>query len=362
VKLRRGPGALDPGFGEAGVITSNPARSPYPEEATCLVVDSDLLYVAGTDLRPGNAQWRIEKRRARDGSLVTDFGESGVVASNPSARDDTPVRLAVKGESFFIAGDDGGGISGPLPCEFDGLVKYPSWRIEKRRRADGSVDRSFGVLGGWTGIVSNELTCQDFAMDDASLYFLASYIHHTDSWYRQPHWQAVQQQFLDREWRIDKRQATSADPAHGFGKEGSVRCAVGSGPSEFAAIIVHDRHLYIAGTEIHRIWVTGDDGKKATRPLESRWHLGRLPGFELGIVVDSSHLYVAAYETSPGWIQRRSSTTGALDTAFGKSGTETGEDGTRYRGMALDSTHIYLVGGEKAGASDTRWRIEKRYR
>ena len=64
-------GAPDPAFSVIGCCTS-----PGPDAPFSLMVIGDDLYVAGWEsVSLSNTKWRIEKRNALDGSLITAFGD-----------------------------------------------------------------------------------------------------------------------------------------------------------------------------------------------------------------------------------------------------------------------------------------------
>ena len=110
-------GSLVAGFGMSGVVTSN--SSEGTDIAYAIAIDSEAIYVAGSDETPGNPQWRIEKRNLTDGSLVKGFGRGGVVTSNPSGNRDGVMAITLDSTALYIAGYD--------ESSFD--IK---WRIEKR--------------------------------------------------------------------------------------------------------------------------------------------------------------------------------------------------------------------------------------
>ena len=72
-------------------------------------------------------RWRIEKRDIIDGSLVSAFGTSGVLISNPSGNQDELYSLSIDANNIYATGADStNGISNAR------------WRIEKRDIVDGS--------------------------------------------------------------------------------------------------------------------------------------------------------------------------------------------------------------------------------
>ena len=89
-----------------------------------------------------------------------------------------------------------------------------------------------------------------------------------------------------------------------------------------------------------------------------------------GVLVDAGRLYVVGEDRSPGatdaqWrLERRSLTTGALDTAFGTGGVVTVNPSTGNdvaNALLADATAIYVVGDDTAPGSP-RFRIEKRWK
>jgi hypothetical protein len=115
---------------------AEPGNYGYDDQASSISIDpvNGSMYIAGysaTLVSPeGNAdtEWRIEKRKLDDGSLVTEFGTSGFVVndiysnSNDRAR---AVAIDPSSGSMYVAGYDNPGL--------------PEWRIEKRSLVSGSA-------------------------------------------------------------------------------------------------------------------------------------------------------------------------------------------------------------------------------
>jgi len=99
------------------VQTSDPSSGN--DGAYDVAVDSSGIYVVGTDTSPGpgsgNSQWRIEKRKLTDGSLIWNQ------TNNPSPISDSALGVAVDSSGVYIVGSDNS----------PGLADY-QWRIEKR--------------------------------------------------------------------------------------------------------------------------------------------------------------------------------------------------------------------------------------
>lgn len=142
-------GALDTGFGTGGVQLSDSSAG----DILGIIIDDTYLYVSGyTD----TADWRTEKRRLSDGSLVTTFGSGGAVISDSISYVSTAIE--VDDHYVYIAGYEG---SNP----FD-------WRVEKRSSYDGSYADSWegypGTFVGPTPVAGR--TGQALSFDGANDY------------------------------------------------------------------------------------------------------------------------------------------------------------------------------------------------
>ena len=163
-KRRVADGSLDTGFGVAGAVATDPSAKDagIVGRMIGIAVDSDFLYVIGSDRSQGasDAQWRIEKRKWKDGSLDPSFGKRGVVTSNPSEGADHPWAMAIDGTFLYVAG-----------CEEVSAPSDRQWRIEKRHLKDDCLDPSFGAGGA---VISNPSPQSDtpgaMAVDSSFLY------------------------------------------------------------------------------------------------------------------------------------------------------------------------------------------------
>ncbi len=101
-------GDLDPAFGGGtGAVISNPSPSTdYPGKTFAL--DRGFLLVAGFDQGPGTGdhQWRLERRRSADGALDPTFGTAGVVTSNPGPVEDQAKAVAVDETHIYVVGHE----------------------------------------------------------------------------------------------------------------------------------------------------------------------------------------------------------------------------------------------------------------
>src|SRR5262245_39384602 len=83
--------------------------SYYDEAAHALAVGNGFLVVVGSDGTDDDRRWRTEKRSIVDGSLDPGFGEGGVVTSNPTPLDEHAKDVAVAGDAVYVAGFESGG-------------------------------------------------------------------------------------------------------------------------------------------------------------------------------------------------------------------------------------------------------------
>jgi hypothetical protein len=182
------------------------------------------------------------------------------------------------------------------------------WRIEKRSLADGSLVPGFGTGGVVTSDPSMGSEAHAIAIDFNAMYVVG--------------WDGSPEEWEDCQWRIEKRSLADGSLVTGFGTGGVV---------------------------------TGNPG--AVRDAAQ------------DIAIDSTAMYVVGYDNSPiysRWrIEKRSLTDGSLVTAFGTGGVATSSPGwghdTPY-GIAIDSTAMYVAGfdGSPGELEDWQWRIEKR--
>ncbi len=115
-------GALVNAFDTDGVVQSNPTSSH--ESIMAVAIDSNYIYAAGYDYKPGNMQWRIEKRDITTGALISAFDSDGVVQSSDG---EYISAIAIDSDYIYAAG-----------CENVGPAD-DQWRIERRDIATGEL-------------------------------------------------------------------------------------------------------------------------------------------------------------------------------------------------------------------------------
>lgn len=92
-------GALDPSFGNQGVVLSSRA----PNRVGKMIIDGNRLLITKTSSTGTDESfWQIEARSTIDGSLDTTFGEAGIVTSARMAGIRTPTAIAVDGADIYV--------------------------------------------------------------------------------------------------------------------------------------------------------------------------------------------------------------------------------------------------------------------
>lgn len=94
-KRRMSDGGLVEGFGRGGVLAFDPSDDNDVPKAMALDAAEGVLFIGGVTRPPEGEHWRIEKRRTGDGTLVTEFGNGGVIQTNPSSGNDEIRAMAV---------------------------------------------------------------------------------------------------------------------------------------------------------------------------------------------------------------------------------------------------------------------------
>lgn len=299
-------GALISGFGTSGVVSSNPTAADDVINSIVLDTKGGFVYIAGYDSTGGN-QWRIEKRLMSTGSLVTGFGISGVFNLNPSAQDDTirAIDLDPTAQFIYIAGSDEGNGN-------------TAWRLDKRRASDAAACTAancgvqFGTAGTYNSNPSSRRdSINSLQVDDAAgAIYMAGYDGVIGNG--------------NQQWRIEKIDLNTGLIATSFGTSG----VVNSNPSTNDDQIV-DMSLDGAGGFI---FITGYDNTSN----DTRWR-----------------------------VEKRQRTSGALVTTFGTGGVVTSNPSTNADtpvAVLIDTekTLAYAVGMDRVlGTTNQQWRIEQ---
>jgi formylmethanofuran dehydrogenase subunit C len=270
-------GALVTAFNTTGVVISDPSSGA--DRAYSITIDSSYIYIAGFDCTPGsNVQWRIEKRNKTSGALVTAFDSDGVVESNPTTLSDIAYGIAVDSNYLFVAGSDyGGGNKGWRIMKFDkttgglfsnfgsnGVIQinpssgqeyataitvdsnyfyvtgegvdsgYYQWRVEKRNKITGNLVTAFDSDGIIQSAVFNETggSGKPYTITlDSNYIYVAGYDRSPDN----------------EQWRVEKRNKTTGELLNAFNNDGVVQSDDGAGPDIANSIAIDSNYIYVAG-------------------------------------------------------------------------------------------------------------------
>jgi hypothetical protein len=305
------------------------------DEAKGIALDtaSSTMYVVGTDAAPGDIEWRIESRDTTDGSLLYS------VASNPSSNVDraTAVSLDKNGGVMYVVGKDSSvGASDQ------------QWRVEKRNVSDGSL--AYTVTNNPS---SGDDEINAIAIDTAggAMYLAGSDVTPGNS-----------------QWRIEKRNLSNGSLVY------STTTNYSTGNDFAAAIALNTASgtMYIAGRDI----APGDaqwriearnlsDGSLVFTTTSNPSANIDIPG---GISIDtaSGAMYVAG-RTDAGWrVEKRLLSDGSFVTAFGTNGVLTSDpsanvDGANAVVLSPSRGDIYAGGFDQVmGSGNRQWRLERR--
>jgi hypothetical protein len=224
-KRRLNNGNVHNTFGTSGVLVTNPGTAA--DLPAVVVTDGTDLFLIGSvrdSTAPNDARWRIEKRAAGDGALVTAFGTSGAVVSDPSSGPDEPWAAVVAGGDLYVIGTDASNGTTDL-----------AWRIERRNASTGALITAFGTGGV---IVSNPSAGLDapFAVaSDGTDLFVAGYDEVAGA--------------ADRRWRIERRSLTSGALVTTFAAQGVLTMNPTANHDIATAIVADSTHVYVVGVD-----------------------------------------------------------------------------------------------------------------
>jgi CSLREA domain-containing protein len=167
------------------------------------------------------------------------------------------------------------------------------------------------------------------------------------------------------DWRIEKRRLDTGAFDAGFGTGGVIS---GDALSRRAdGIAIDANYMYIVGHNDSTYDWRIEKRSLSTGALDSGFGTGGVitsaaeSFIAYDVEIDATYMYIVGYERDlvPNdyiRIEKRRLDTGALDSGFGTGGVITGQVGTIAYALAIGSNDMYVVAGE--GGTD--WRIEKR--
>lgn len=313
-------------FGTAGRIVQDVAGSTT-EKAYGVTVDpsNDAIYVVGNDQAVAAGQWRIEKRSASTGALITGFGTNGVIQRDLSPGDDTAlVALLDRVNGYLYVGGYDSGLS-------NGNNR---WSLHKYRTDNGSIcsaancGTTFGTAGIYTYSFASNSNDRVAALeiDPTRTYlYVAGYSTSTNG---------------KTQWTMQKMRANDA-----------ALCSAANCGTQFGTNGIYTNDP------------TNRDDKIKTLQVDSAGGAIYLGGYEQNTA------------TSSQWrIEKLNLDTGILINGFGGSGCATNQNGalctnfsTGYgslESLSLDGAggYIYSLGVMDEQGPDSQWRIQKRNR
>jgi hypothetical protein len=341
--------------------------SPIEDQPYGMAISGSNMYVVGFDSNTPlfDDQWHIEKRNLGDGSLVAAFSTiiPGVVVSNPSSTTinsfDDAYAVAVDSTAMYVVG-------------FDSIVGDNdwAWHIEKRDLVTGGLIMSFGS-GTGGGYISENISTGP-GLDDAA-FAVAVDSSPTGTMYIVGYTTTV---FQGTEWQIEARDKVTGLVVSSV----TTSMSIGDDVANAIAIDPVEGYMYVVGTDAS----LGSSGWR----IEKRTLSGSLsldstfgssgfiyedpsssPDEPLAIVLDSTFMYIAGYETSGAtvrWrIEKRRRSDGSLETtSFGGAGKGFVVSNTATNAVAnaiaIDSNYMYIAGYDNAAGGTFEWRIEKR--
>jgi hypothetical protein len=281
-------GSLYASFGTGGTVTSVDGMN-----AGGIAIDGSYMYISGKD---DSNNWRIEKRRLSDGSLVDSFGTAGIItgASDSNKAQD----IVIDDNYLYVAG-------------FNDSNKG---RIEKRSLDTGALctagtcsDGDFGDAGsGIITVAGTNVTLYSIKIDSEYMYIGGT---------------------VANDWHIEKRRldtgalcTAGACPAGDFGTGGVI--AGQSATLILGELDIDQEYIYIAGND----------------------------EFEEDLRIEKYNINTGALCTAGACP--------AGDFGDAGSGVVTGAAASKYvNGMAIDTAYMYIVGSGDDGnwRTEKRW-------
>lgn len=263
-------GNLVAGFGVNGIVQNDPQPN-QPDDPVAIDIDASGIYIAGWMIANANnftTGWRVEKRNATTGALVSGFATSGVYTYNPSTSASEYANDVVSnGTNIYVVGSQnnngewhmkclnatngsqvwqqtsnpssGSDIARAVAVDASGVYIAGSdntpgneqWRIEKRNLTTGALITAFGT----NGVVTVNPTASidrlnDIAVDATGLYVAGWEVNGSDY-----------------QLRIEKRNLTTGVLITTFGTNGVLHINPSNGYDTAEGIAVYNGRLHIVG-------------------------------------------------------------------------------------------------------------------
>tara|TARA_B100001939_G_scaffold35853_1_gene27917 strand:+ start:269 stop:1663 length:1395 start_codon:yes stop_codon:yes gene_type:complete len=337
--------------GETWAVVNNPTSGA--DEIYDIALDGDDLFIAGSDSTPGNQQWRIEKRSAITGELDPAFGNNGVVTYNPSAADEAASSIYLSSSHIFVVGSD------ESPGD-------PQLHIQKRSRSTGALDPGFGTAGIITSNVGGINDTLVKITGDGTYIYVAGIDNDGGG--------------MGAGGRVEKRLMSDGSLVGAFDGDGVVQSDPTVNFDNFTDVLFDGGFLYVCGgrfsggstawwiekrsaTDGSLVGAFDGDGELTINPSAASGE--RIE--RSGCLINGGSLFLAGVDEAPGnrqWhLEKRDSTTAALDAGFGTSGVilenyTSGTDNITWLGF--QGTSLLVAGDVSDGGGFTPWRLESR--
>lgn len=302
------------GFANGELVNDPNSGASDQIYAIALDTANDAMFLGGKD-GASNGQWRTEKRKLSDGTLITSFNSTGIIVSDfssNSGKDEhiTSIALDIAGGVAYFGGFD----SSPTGSQ------DMAWRVEKRSMSTGALGSGFGN--------NNGLGCAASSSSGTAVYCV--------------------------------------NPNGG-----------GTSIDKVTALALDSTYMFIAGVDTNnggqwradRITLSNNT---ITASLVSQNIANSSEESITGIFSDGTNIYLAGYDNAGSngaggasyrWRIEKRTVGGAVVSGFGTSGVVTNDPTTgsdQAHAMVIDTGGgaLYAAGFDATGAN--QWRLEKR--
>lgn len=203
-------GSYDGGFGAGGYTNSNMAATG---DDTGVAIDIDASYIYGSVFTTsGNPQWNIEKRDIGTGALVGAFDTDGMAQVNPSSGfGEMPTDIKIDSGHIYATGM--------------ALAPNNSFWLAKLDIGSGALDTSFAGTGVVNSRYQNDNLSNALALDGSKVYMGGYASNGTDA-----------------QWMLEAYNISNGIPTVGFGGDGctGARAIDTTGTSDFWRLVTED--------------------------------------------------------------------------------------------------------------------------
>jgi hypothetical protein len=374
-------GALDASFGSStGVVTSAAASNV----AYGINISGSNVYVVGDD----GSDWRVEKRNISTGDLVNGFGSSGVLTGTSTSV--TAYSVEDDGTSLYISGTQTG----------------TDWRYEKINISDGLPASGYGYLlgdilnvnsptaGSSDNVYLSATSTATYPVPDFFMKFknIRSYTGMNSMLFRPEISCSATTPDITYSFSVYNNSSSSWESI-----TGPIDCSTTdstqvfskyTGAAYFSNYVNGSSEIWLRMNfstssinsnlridQMYMVLGTVNEDTNSSAVTFGTQTAGRVtnnpssPGADriLDTDIDGTYLYTVGFDNVGGddrWrVEKRSKTTGALDTSFGTGGVVTSDptaNSDQAQAIAQDGTYMYVAGYSGTSATNFDWRLEKR--